>query len=100
MDRQQGPTFKELHSVSHDKPNWKIIFKIMYIYMHNLFTLPYSGNYYDIVNQLLELKKERIKKKIIIGWAGLIIGVKVFLKYSTKLWGFQGWFEIKFIIDF
>lgn len=59
MDRQQGPTFKELHSVSHDKPNWKIIFKIMYIYMHNLFTLPYSGNYYDIVNQLLELKKRK-----------------------------------------
>ena len=31
MDRQQGPTFKELHSVSHDKPNWKIIFKIMWM---------------------------------------------------------------------
>lgn len=57
--------------------------------MHNLFTLPYSRNYYDIVNQLLQLKKRELRKKI-IGCAGLIIGAKVFLKYSTKLWGFQG----------
>lgn len=57
--------------------------------MHNLFTLPYSRNYYDIINQLLQLKKRELRKKI-IGCAGLSIGAKVFLKYSTKLWGFQG----------